>query len=82
MLATQRRGSRPWSPFSCTPVSYAAVIDGPDVAVFAVRETTRPLRRSQRLHDRVREAIRTRHYSRRTEKTYVAWIRRYFTLDG
>jgi len=30
-----------------------------------------------RLLDRVRDAIRARHYSRRTEKTYVAWIRRY-----
>ena len=30
-----------------------------------------------RLLDRVREAIRARHYSRRTEKAYVAWIRRY-----
>jgi len=26
-----------------------------------------------KLLDRVREAIRTRHYSRRTEKAYVAW---------
>ena len=30
-----------------------------------------------RLFDRVREAIRTRHYSRRTEEAYIAWIRRY-----
>ena len=30
-----------------------------------------------RLLDRVRTAIRARHYSRRTEKAYVAWIRRY-----
>jgi len=30
-----------------------------------------------RLLDRVRGAIRARHYSRRTEKAYVAWIRRY-----
>ena len=30
-----------------------------------------------RLLDRVRTAIRVRHYSRRTEKAYVAWIRRY-----
>ena len=30
-----------------------------------------------RLLDRVRAAIRVRHYSRRTEKAYVAWIRRY-----
>lgn len=30
-----------------------------------------------RLLDRVRTAIRTRHYSPRTEKAYVGWIRRY-----
>jgi hypothetical protein len=35
-----------------------------------------------RLLDRVREAIRTRHYSRRTEKAYVAWIRRYILFHG
>ncbi len=27
--------------------------------------------------DRVRETIRRKHYSFRTEKSYVAWIRRY-----
>jgi len=30
-----------------------------------------------RLLDRVRTAIRTRHFSRRTEKAYVGWIRRF-----
>ncbi len=30
-----------------------------------------------RLLDRVREAIRLRHYSRRTEKAYVHWTRRF-----
>ncbi|MBI3492116.1 MAG: integron integrase [Acidobacteria bacterium] len=30
-----------------------------------------------KLLDRVRDAIRTRHYSRRTEDAYVYWIRRY-----
>lgn len=30
-----------------------------------------------RLLDRVREAIRTRHYSRRTEEAYIGWIRRF-----
>ncbi len=30
-----------------------------------------------RLFDRVRLSIRARHYSRRTEKSYLAWIRRY-----
>ena len=31
----------------------------------------------QRLLDRVREVLRLHHYSRRTEKAYVHWIRRY-----
>jgi hypothetical protein len=30
-----------------------------------------------RLLDQVREAIRTRHYSNRTEKAYVHWIKRF-----
>lgn len=30
-----------------------------------------------KLLDQVRHAIRTRHYSRRTEKTYADWIRRF-----
>ena len=35
-----------------------------------------------RLLDQVREAIRVRHYSYRTEKQYVAWIRRYILFHG
>ena len=35
-----------------------------------------------RLLDQVRIAIRTRHYSRRTEKAYVGWIRRYILFHG
>jgi hypothetical protein len=31
--------------------------------------------RSPRLLDRVRQALRLRHYSPRTEDAYVAWIR-------
>jgi Phage integrase, N-terminal SAM-like domain len=55
-----------------------------DVAVpaFAVRETNQTGLPKPRLLDRVREAIRTRHYSRRTEKAYVAWIRRYIFFHG
>ena len=30
-----------------------------------------------RLLDRLREALRLRHYSRRTEKAYVGWVRRF-----
>jgi integrase len=35
-----------------------------------------------RLLDRARDAIRARHYSRRTEKAYVNWIKRYIFFHG
>src|SRR3989475_9390292 len=35
-----------------------------------------------RLLDRVRDAIRARHYSRRTEDAYVGWIKRYIFFHG
>ena len=35
-----------------------------------------------RLLDRLRQAIRTLHYSRRTEETYVHWVRRYVLFHG
>lgn len=35
-----------------------------------------------RLLDRVRWALRLRHYSRRTEKAYVHWVRRYILFHG
>ena len=35
-----------------------------------------------RLLDRIRAALRLRHYSRRTEEAYVAWIRRYILFHG
>ena len=35
-----------------------------------------------KLLDRVRDAIRTRHYSRRTEEAYVYWIRKYIVFHG
>lgn len=36
----------------------------------------------RRLLDRVRDAIRARHYSRCTERAYVAWIRRFIVFHG
>lgn len=38
--------------------------------------------KAPRLLDQVRIAIRTRHYSRRTEDAYVHWIRRYILFHG
>lgn len=35
-----------------------------------------------RLLDRVRHAIRSRHYSPRTEKAYIFWIRRFIVFHG
>ena len=35
-----------------------------------------------RLLDRVRLAVRVRHYSRRTEDAYVTWVRRYVLFHG
>jgi integron integrase len=37
---------------------------------------------SPRLLDRVREALRARHYSKRTERAYVGWIRRFILFQG
>ena len=35
-----------------------------------------------RLLEQVREAIRVRHYSLRTEGTYVSWIKRFILFHG
>ena len=47
-----------------------------------VRESRPPGAPRPRFLDRVRDAIRARHYSRRTEDAYVAWIRRYILFHG
>ena len=38
--------------------------------------------RPRRLLDQVRDAIRARHYSRRTEEAYVGWISRFILFHG
>ena len=38
--------------------------------------------KSKKLLDRVRETIRLKHYARKTEKTYVSWIRRFILFHG
>jgi integron integrase len=47
-----------------------------------LRESTPSVAGAPRLLDRVREALRARHYSRKTEKAYVAWIRRFILFHG
>jgi site-specific recombinase XerD len=41
---------------------------------------TSPSGSSLKLLDQVRQAIRLRHYSRRTEAAYAAWIRRFIVF--
>ncbi len=48
----------------------------------AARETGPVGPSKPRLLDRVRQAISARHYSRRTEKAYVHWIKRYIFFHG
>ena len=57
--------------------SMAYAVDGTAARVLMVREARPPEAPKPRLLDRVRAAARMRHYSRRTEDAYVAWIRRY-----
>jgi hypothetical protein len=47
-----------------------------------VCEALPPEHRKPRLLDQVREGIRKRHYSRKTEKSYVGWIRRFILFHG
>ena|SRR5436309_7273835 len=53
------------------------MVGGTVARPLVVREIGPPPSPRPRLLDRVRAALRARHYSRRTEETYVAWIRRY-----
>ena len=57
-------------------------VDREGRATLAVREARPPDAPKPRLLDRVREALRARYYSRRTEQAYVAWIRRFIFFHG
>ncbi len=46
-------------------------------ALSAAEERVPYSTRAPKLLDRLREALRTRHYSRRTEQTYCHWIKRF-----
>jgi len=56
----------------------------PPERVWTLRERPAPpsIPATPRLLDRVREAIRTRHYSRRTEECYVLWVKRFILFHG
>ncbi len=62
------------------PLLYAVPLEVARPSV--LRETSPTGPSKPRLLDRVRDALRARHYSRRTEDVYVAWIRRYILFHG
>ena len=70
----------PIEPHGCQYPAWLQVAVGP-ATVCEPQETYEPPRKS-RLLDRVREAIRTRHYSHRTEEAYVRWIKRFILFHG
>jgi integron integrase len=63
-------------------IPYPLLSAGAFTAAHAVRETGPAGAPKPRLLDRVREAIGARHYSHRTEKAYVHWIKRYIFFHG
>ena len=67
---------------SNSQISYPILSAGAVTATLAVRETGPAGAPKPRLLDRVREAIRARHYSRRTDKVYVHWIKRFIFFHG
>jgi len=56
--------------------------EGALAAILAAREAGPVAAQKPRLFDRVRAALRARHYRRRTEDAYIAWIRRYTFFHG
>jgi integron integrase len=63
---------------SLTPLAYP--VGDPAACASVVCEVRPPDPPKPRLLDRVRQAIRARHYSLRTEKAYVHWIRRFIVF--
>ena len=79
----QRRNPRPPSPSSAAASRSepSANTDGRDCTP-ATTPNAAPQARRPKLLDQVRQALRTLHRSLRTEKAYVAWIRRFILFHG
>ena len=63
-------------------IPYPLLSAGAFAPAHAVRETGPASAPKPRLLDRVREAIGARHYSHRTEKAYIHWIKRFIFFHG
>lgn len=65
-----------------TSPSSPRALASPHTPALAVYEGPPAEARPPKLLDRVRAAIRARHYSRRTEEAYVLWVRRFILHHG
>jgi integron integrase len=79
--ASTRRDRRVIAARSHISVSYPAASARTGPALM-VRESGPAEAPRPKLLDRVRQAVRARHYSHRTEKAYIHWIKRYIFFHG
>jgi integron integrase len=63
-------------------LTYPTASEIPRDAWWVLREPAPDGPPKPKLLDRVRQTLRARHYSRRTEKAYVFWIKRYIFFHG
>jgi site-specific recombinase XerD len=57
--------------------SYGHETDMPNITTSSMPSNIPPEGKSKKLLDQYREFLRNRHYSLRTEKTYIGWVRQY-----
>jgi integron integrase len=65
-----------------SPLGHHSTLPAGGRVAWVCQESGPPEPPKPRLLDRVRHAIATRHYSRRSEKAYVHWIKRYIFFHG
>src|SRR5258705_5731011 len=65
-----------------SPLGHHSTLPAGGRGPWVCQESGPPEPPKPRLLDRVRHAIETRHYSRRTEKAYVHWTKRYIFFHG
>jgi integrase len=65
-----------------SPLGHHSTLPAGGRVPWVCQESAPPEPPKPRPLDRVRHAIETRHYSRRTEKAYVHWIKRYIFFHG
>ncbi len=69
--------------FETLSISETGIVTGAFTEGLLVREGPRaPPRGKPRLLDRVRNVVRARHLSPRTEKAYVGWTKRFVIFQG